>query len=943
MADTTKIYENIFIKKNAAGDREYIKVPYAILADPPTIPSAVTSIDGLGGGTLTSPLKITGGDGSGAAKISLNQAAKGQITDSSTSTLFGFMSSNTLTVGGNSYALALRGSGTRPTYKGAELALKSDIPSVPTDYVPNTRKVNNKALSSDITLGASDVGALPTAGGTVTGNLTVGGNLTINGTTTTVGSTTLQVKDKLIEVAHGNTAALTTPAGLVAPKYDGTNSGALVFDSTGTAYVGDVALKDGNIDVANSGLQPLATRTGLVGGNLVQYDSTAQTLKDSGKKISDLATTSQVNAKYTKPSGGIPKTDLASSVQTSLGKADTALQSHQDLSNYVTLNTDQNISGQKKFSYDFGIWANYGFRAFQDEASLNSYTQGVNTIKNSVLTGSGVTVRTDGTSYSAFRDGYIRNQKSGAAINITLPTKEGTFALTSDIPDVSGKLDKTAFEENKTINFGDTGVLKIGKFKVYDTNVTCEITSTTSLTYSGKLVIACQNYIIKKMTVYGDADNTVAPNIFVKPSTTSDPYIEVYFKPPSWSKNVIHIYGSAIAEAPTDVCTNASAVPSTATEKPINALTYLAAGDGGYSLNASGYVKGSWLQAASPTNKGSNTGKVCVFDGAGWIYYRAPSEILSEAGGAKASDVPTITLNGTTTTSPSFWASESGGNIAIGDMATTTGADGVAVGYNSSVTASSGVAIGGVSKVTGASGIAIGSNSSVVTSRSSIAIGYGSSIELASYSIAIGPHAEAHCGESISIGYEEDGPSSTASTHIGTGGYSSSGRALYLGTGRTGFTYMNAAGSSWTSASDIRDKTDIQNIDHALDFIKKLKPITYVMNEREKYLVRDENGNPILDGNGKQQYDVEAHKRGAKKKHRRFAGLSAQDTYQAMLDCYNNNANYAQIVDNNKFDHPDDEYIEQYCMSYERLVPFLIKAMQEQQAQIEKLKSKLGE
>lgn len=171
----------------------------------------------------------------------------------------------------------------------------SNKPAIPTDYVPNTRKVNNKALSSDITLGASDVGALPTAGGTVTGNLSVGGNLTINGTTTTVDSTTLQVKDKLIEVAHGNTTTLTTPAGLVAPKYDGTNSGALVFDSTGTAYVGDVKFDStGNIDVANSGLQPLATRTGLVGGNLVQYDSSAQTLKDSGKKISDLALTSQL-------------------------------------------------------------------------------------------------------------------------------------------------------------------------------------------------------------------------------------------------------------------------------------------------------------------------------------------------------------------------------------------------------------------------------------------------------------------------------------------------------------------------------------------------------------------------------------------------------------------------------------------------------------------------
>ena len=35
--------------------------------------------------------------------------------------------------------------------------------------------------------------------------------------------------------------------------------------------------------------------------------------------------------KYDKPSSGIPKTDLASEVQTSLGKADTALQAHQDI------------------------------------------------------------------------------------------------------------------------------------------------------------------------------------------------------------------------------------------------------------------------------------------------------------------------------------------------------------------------------------------------------------------------------------------------------------------------------------------------------------------------------------------------------------------------------------------------------------------------------------
>lgn len=45
----------------------------------------------------------------------------------------------------------------------------------------------------------------------------------------------------------------------------------------------------------------------------------------------------KINNKYTKPSAGIPKSDLAQSVQTSLGKADTALQSHQDISGKLSL------------------------------------------------------------------------------------------------------------------------------------------------------------------------------------------------------------------------------------------------------------------------------------------------------------------------------------------------------------------------------------------------------------------------------------------------------------------------------------------------------------------------------------------------------------------------------------------------------------------------------
>lgn len=134
------------------------------------------------------------------------------------------------------------------------------------------------------------------AGAAFTGNVTIGGNLTVNGTTTTIESTTLAVKDKLIEVASGNTVKLTTPAGLVVPKYDGTKNGALVFDGDGIAYVGDVTLNaNGDIDVANSDLVALAGRAKTIaGGNLVKWDKATQTFVDAGIAASNLATVDDI-------------------------------------------------------------------------------------------------------------------------------------------------------------------------------------------------------------------------------------------------------------------------------------------------------------------------------------------------------------------------------------------------------------------------------------------------------------------------------------------------------------------------------------------------------------------------------------------------------------------------------------------------------------------------
>lgn len=639
------------------------------------------------------------------------------------------------------------------------------------------------------------------------GNLTVGCNLTVNGTTTTVDSTTLQVKDKLIEVAHGNTTALTTPAGLVAPKYDGTNSGALVFDSTGTAYVGDVKLDStGNIDVAKSELQPLATRTGLVGGNLVQYDSTELTLKDSGKKISDLAL----------------KTDLS-------GKANLA--GGNTFSGVQTINAPTNVSGSEQTTMKVKT-SNGGAIIFGKEGA-----------------NSGTMIRldqTDGTCRLRFRSSATagamvwEQPESGAQLYVDLgardgdyhrvqfPSSAGTLALTSQIPDVSGKANlnggntftgKQLF--NNTVG-GVTNQLALNETQ-WDIFTCRDLTTPSMKTAIGKGYVWCQD----SDAIYSQFKAT---GIYYGNDTSG--------------------YDGTLKFP-----TNISGEKTIATTDQIQTVN-----NGTLTIQQNGNTVATFTANQS----GNSTADIEV------------PTALSEL----TNDIKAITNNTDKTNS---WAFAGGGNTVVANS----------------------------------------------TANSCVAIGSGSQTRYEK-SIRIG----------TALGQT---PTSQSVTQIGVNNYTSSGRALYLGAGYTGFTYMNAAGSSWSSASDIRDKTDIQTIDHALDFIKKLKPITYVMNDRERYLIRDEDDNPILDENGKQQYDVEAHKRGDKKKHRRFAGLSAQDTYQAMLDCYNNDTNYAQIVDNNKFDHPDDEYLEQYSMSYERLVPFLIKAIQEQQEQIEKLKSKLGE
>lgn len=141
---------------------------------------------------------------------------------------------------------------------------------------------------------------------------------------------------------------------------------------------------------------------------------------------------------------------------------------------------------------------------------------------------------------------------------------------------VNGKLDKTTYEYNKELAIGSSGKVCIGKFPMYDSNISVEIKSTTSTTYNGTLVIATQNintsgggsYTCK---VYGDADNSLTDAIKIHYGSGSNVF-SVYIDLPAWSKNLLHIQCVSLASAPSDIATTVSSIPSTATIVPTNAL-----------------------------------------------------------------------------------------------------------------------------------------------------------------------------------------------------------------------------------------------------------------------------------------------------------------------------------------------------------------------------------
>ena len=128
-------------------------------------------------------------------------------------------------------------------------------------------------------------------------------------------------------------------------------------------------------------------------------------------------------------------------------------------------------------------------------------------------------------------------------------TKGATFLISHQ--DISGKLDKTTYEWNKEFRASSNGAISLGRYNIYDTQLTFDISSTTSASMNGKLVIAAQNGRIVQAKVFGDATGALVSKIVIYQSAivNNRSWVEVFCNFDGWSKNKVHIYGVALDSA----------------------------------------------------------------------------------------------------------------------------------------------------------------------------------------------------------------------------------------------------------------------------------------------------------------------------------------------------------------------------------------------------------
>lgn len=215
------------------------------------------------------------------------------------------------------------------------------------------------------------------------------------------------------------------------------------------------------------------------------------------------------------------------------------------------------------------------------------------------------------------------------------------------------------------------------------------------------------------------------------------------------------------------------------------------------------------------------------------------------------------------------------GSNALKNISAQASRDNVAVGYNAL----------GSTGVTITNSVAVGSNALVsandnTTRNTAIGNFAGSNITSGNDNVAVGANAQPSAGGTNQI-------------IIGSGVVAGAYQIVLGGTGAAGAAYVHAP--SWTTSSDRRLKSDIKDSPLGLDFIKTIRPVSYFRND---------------DVNKKTEY-----------------GFIAQELDLALKNAGSTNNGIVSITPNGMFG-----------VRYNDFLPITVKAVQEQQVEIESLK-----
>lgn len=248
--------------------------------------------------------------------------------------------------------------------------------------------------------------------------------------------------------------------------------------------------------------------------------------------------------------------------------------------------------------------------------------------------------------------------------------------------------------------------------------------------------------------------------------------------------------------------------------------------------------------------------------------------------------------------------------------------NGIAIGYSASALANSAVAIGN-DPIAYTNGVAIGDNAAAQVNC--IAIGTDAYANYSSYSTAIGAGANAR-GE--------------YATAIGTGAACANANGMQLGDASNLSSLTCKV--ELTTTSDIRDKTDITEIDDgATEFLNSVKAIRYVYNGREMYIDKEnlsDEDKEKLCKYGLCAYDTQAWEEGTLKGSRIRVGFSAQEVQSALESVYGDSG-YGNLVNDNLYDFEDvpEDVESRLAMNYAGFIPFIVKAIQEIDVRIKAL------